>query len=232
LFSGSKRKESFAVHAAIAIENSTLYRQAQENAAVEERRRLARELHDSVAQLLYSMILMNSGWEKLARENRLSSPAESFKQLGTINLQALKEMRLLIHHLRPSGLEEMGLVNALRQRLETVEQRAGIKAHLEVEGELPPLPISIEDELYAIAQEALNNSLRHSTASKVTVEIKLVENELILSVQDNGVGFELEKVKPGVGMSSMQERARKIDGEIDITSQPGQGMLVKVKVGI
>ena len=95
---------------------------------MEERRRLARELHDSAAQLLYSMILMNSGWEKMAKENRLSSPAEAFKQLGTINLQALKEMRLLIHHLRPSNLEEMGLVNAIRQRLETVEQRAGVKA--------------------------------------------------------------------------------------------------------
>ena len=224
--------ESFAAHAAIAIENSYLYRQAQENAAVEERRRLARELHDSVAQLLYSMILMNSGWEKLARENRLSSPAESFKQLGTINLQALKEMRLLIHHLRPSDLEEMGLVNALRQRLETVEQRAGIKAQLEVDGELPPLPISIEDELYAIAQEALNNSLRHSSASKVTVEIELVEDELILSVQDNGIGFEIQNVKQGIGLGSMQERARKIDGDIEITSQPGQGTLIKVKVEI
>ena len=203
--------ESFAAHAAIAIENSSLYRQAQEHAAVEERRRLARELHDSVAQLLYSMILMNSGWEKMAQENRLSSPAEAFKQLGAINLQALKEMRLLIHHLRPSNLEEMGLVNALRQRLETVEQRSGIKAQLEINGELPPIPHYIEDELYAIVQEALNNSLRHSSASKVTVEIKLVEDELILSVQDNGVGFDLQNVKPGIGLGSMKERARKID---------------------
>ena len=104
-------------------------------------------------------------------------------------------MRLLIHHLRPSNLEEMGLVNALRHRLETVEQRAGIKAQLEVNGELPPIPVYIEDELYAIAQEALNNSLRHSSASKVTVEIKLVENELILLVQDNGVGFEIQRCK-------------------------------------
>ena len=213
--------ESFAAHAAIAIENSSLYRQAQENAAVEERRRLARELHDSVAQLLYSMILMNSGWEKLAQENRLSSPADAFKQLGEINLQALKEMRLLIHHLRSSNLEEMGLVDALRHRLETVEQRSGIKAQLEFSDELPPLPSIIEDELYAIIQEALNNSLRHASASKVTVEIKLVEDELLLSVQDNGVGFDPEKVKQGVGLGSMKERAGKIDGEIEITSQPG-----------
>jgi signal transduction histidine kinase len=224
--------ESFAVHAAIAIENSSLYRQAQERAAVEERRRLARELHDSVAQLLYSMILMNSGWEKMAKRNLLSSPAEAFKQLGEINLQALKEMRLLIHHLRPSNLEEMGLVNALRQRLETVEQRAGIKIELEVNGELPPIPVYLEDELYAIVQEALNNSLRHSSASKVTVEIELVEDELILSVQDNGVGFEIQNVKQGIGLSSMKERARKIDGEIEMTSQPGQGTMVKVKVEI
>jgi PAS domain S-box-containing protein len=224
--------ESFAAHAAIAIENSSLYRQAQERAAVEERRRLARELHDSVAQLLYSMILMNSGWEKMAKENRLSSPAEAFKQLGAINLQALKEMRLLIHHLRPSNLEEMGLVNALQQRLETVEQRAGIKALLEVNGELPPIPVYIEDELYAIVQEALNNSLRHSSASKVAVEIKLVEDKLVLSVQDNGVGFEVQNVKQGIGLGSMKERAGKIDGEIEITSQPGQGTLVIVKVEI
>lgn len=224
--------ESFAAHAAIAIENSSLYRQAQERAAVEERRRLARELHDSVAQLLYSMVLMNSGWEKMAKKNRLSSPAEAFKQLGGINLQALKEMRLLIHHLRPSNLEEMGLVDAIRQRLETVEQRAGVKAQFEVSGELPALQISIEDELYAIVQEALNNSLRHSSASKVTVGIKLVEDELVLLVQDNGVGFEIQNVKQGVGLSSMKERASKIDGEIEITSQLDQGTMVKVKVEI
>jgi len=224
--------ESFATHAAIAIENSSLYRQAQERAAVEERRRLARELHDSVAQLLYSMILMNSGWEKMAKENRLSSPADAFKQLGAINLQALKEMRLLIHHLRPSNLEEMGLVDALRHRLETVEQRAGIKAQLEVNGEIPPIPVYIEDELYAIAQEALNNSLRHSSASKVTVEINLVENELILLVQDNGVGFDPGKVRPGIGLGSMKERASKIGGEIEINGQLGQGTTIKVKVEI
>jgi signal transduction histidine kinase len=181
--------ESFATHAAIAIENASLYRQAQERAAVEERRRLARELHDSVAQLLYSMILMNSGWEKMAQENRLDSPASAFKQLAAINLQALKEMRLLIHHLRPSNLEEMGLVNALRHRLETVEQRSGIKAQLEFNDELSMLPVTIEDELYAIAQEALNNALRHSSASKVTVELKLVEKEIILLIQDNGAGL-------------------------------------------
>jgi signal transduction histidine kinase len=178
------------------------------------------------------MILMNSGWEKMAKENRLSSPADAFKQLGSINLQALKEMRLLIHHLRPSNLEEMGLVDALRHRLETVEQRAGIKAQLEVNGELPSIPVYIEDELYAIAQEALNNSLRHSSASKVTVEINLVENELILLVQDNGVGFDPGKVRPGIGLGSMKERARKIDGEIEITGQPGQGVMIKVKVEI
>jgi signal transduction histidine kinase len=116
--------------------------------------------------------------------------------------------------------------------LETVEQRTGVKTQLEVNGELPPLPNSIEDELYAIAQEALNNSLRHSSASKVTVEVELVKDELILTVQDNGIGFELQNVKQGIGLNSMNERARKIDGDIEITSQPGQGTLVKVKVEI
>ena len=107
-----------------------------------------------------------------------------------------------------------------------------LKPQLELSGELPRLQISIEDELYAIVQEALNNSLRHSSASKVTVEVKLVKNELILSVQDNGMGFEIQNVKQGVGLGSMKERARKIEGEIEITSQLGQGTLVKVRVEI
>ncbi len=93
-------------------------------------------------------------------------------------------------------------------------------------------PALIEDELYAITQEALNNSLRHSQASKIIVKIKIDEDQLILSVQDNGVGFDMPNVNPGMGLGSMKERAKKINSDMEITSQPGQGTLVQVSVRI
>src|SRR5262249_46946983 len=154
-------------HAAIAVEHARLLAQTHQQAALQERQRLARELHDSVTQSLYSLTLLAEAGRRLAEAGELEHVKGCLSRVGETAQQSLKEMRLRVYELRPSALEQDGLVRALRQRLETVEKRAGIQAHLLVEGgwDMPP---SQEAELYRIAVEALNNTLKHAQAANVT----------------------------------------------------------------
>ena len=122
--------ETVAADISASIGNDYLAAQARLAAVDAERQRLARELHDSVTQSIYSLILLSSGWERMSRQGTLEDPADAFRRLGDVGQQALREMRLLLHQLRPSLLEEGGLVNALVQRLESVELRANIDARL------------------------------------------------------------------------------------------------------
>ena len=131
--------EMLAAHAATALENAQLYQVARRAAADEERQRLARQLHDSVTQSLYSLALMTNGWAAMSDKDELKNPAESFRQLEQLSVQALSEMRLLIHQLRPTVLEETGLVGALQERLEAVEHRVGLETQLQTEGDMDRL---------------------------------------------------------------------------------------------
>ncbi|MEZ4706201.1 MAG: GAF domain-containing protein [Caldilineaceae bacterium] len=168
---------AIGAQAAIAIENAQLYSQAQQLAALEERSRLARELHDSVTQSLYSLTLLAEGWRRQASSGMLPDVVEPMTELGRLGQQALKEMRLLIYELRPPDLEKEGLLGALHQRLEAVERRAGIHARLLAQ-ELLDLPLPLEDGLYRIAQEALTNTLKHAGASEVTVRLQAVNGNI------------------------------------------------------
>lgn len=223
-----KLAETVATDIAAAIENDRLTTQARLAAVDAERQRLARELHDSATQSIYSLTLLSSGWESMARQGTLAEPAEAFHRLGEVGQQALREMRLLLHQLRPSILAEEGLVKALQQRLERVELRANIDAQLTVLGNLDDLPQNIEDELFHIAQEALNNSLRHAQAKQVRVVIEARDGQINLGVEDDGRGFDLQKKHSGMGLGNMQERARSIAGELTIQSEPGNGVKVRL----
>jgi signal transduction histidine kinase len=154
-------------------------------------------------------------------------------ELSEIAQQALKEMRLLVYELRPSALEHDGLARALQQRLDAVEGRAGVKARLVV-GDLLDLPGSVETGLYHIAQEALNNALKHARAAAITVQLQMEEGQLELKVADNGSGFDLDAVNGhgGLGLVSMRERAEKLGGELNVLSKPGEGTTVKVTIPI
>jgi len=173
---------------------------------------------------------------RLARAGDLERTEEYLGRLGETAQQALKEMRLLVYELRPSRLEEEGLVGALRERLSTVEQRAGVEAHLLAEGmEEIELPRAVEEGLYRIAQEALNNALKHAKASSVTVRIHRKEPDVVeLEVADDGRGFDPEAVgdKGGMGLASMRERAERLGGTFQIISAPGEGTKVKVRVQV
>ena len=228
--------QTMADQIGVAIENARLYEQAQRSAVLEERGRLARELHDSVTQSLYSVTLFAEAARRLAAAKELERTESYLQQLGETAQQALKEMRLLVYELRPSRLEEEGLVGALRERLSTVEQRAGVEARLLVEGmEGLNLPKAVEEGLYRIAQEALNNALKHAKASSVTVRIRPIEADVVeLEIADDGKGFDPEAVgdQGGMGLVNMRERAERLGGTLQIISAPGEGTRVRVRVGL
>jgi len=224
--------ETIATDIAVAIDNDHLTEQARLAAVDAERQRLARELHDSVTQSIYSVTLLSSGWESMARQGSLDDPADAFRRLGAVGQQALREMRLLLHQLRPSVLDEQGLVNAIQHRLDTVERRSNIDARLIVQGDFNDLPQQIEDELFYIAQEALNNSLRHAMAESVVVRIEENQGKVTLIVEDDGVGFDTSTKHTGMGLSNMQERAHAIEGELSIHSATEYGTRVTILVDL
>ncbi|MFN8441718.1 MAG: GAF domain-containing protein [Caldilineaceae bacterium] len=222
---------AFARQAALILENDRLRHQVEQMAVIEERNRLARELHDSVTQSLYSLTLLAEGWRRMAQQGNFAQSQTAFAELKEISQTALREMRLLIHELRPPQLEEDGLYGAIHQRLMAVERRAGIEARL-IADEMIDLPSAVEEGLYRIVQEALNNMLKHAAASRVTVELDVCDDAVVLQIQDNGQGFAMadKQASGGVGLSSMRERANKLGGSFSIVSVPGQGTTVRVSV--
>jgi len=223
--------QSLGDQIAVAIENANLYNQSKGLAVLEERNRLSRELHDSVTQSLYSLVLFTEGWRRTLKSDGAKKAEEYLNKIGEIAQQSLKEMRLLILELRPPLLEQEGLVGALKKRLDAVEQRVGIEARVVMEDfiEIPPL---VEEELYWIAQEALNNALKHTRATQETVRIYAQDDATVLEVADNGKGFNVRDVEQsgGMGMANMRERARKINGVLTVRSNPGKGTIIKVIV--
>ena len=215
----------------VAIENAHLYDQSRELAVLEERTRLARDLHDSVTQSLYSLVLLTEGWRRLLNAGSETQIEHHLGRIGEIAQQALREMRLLIHELRPPLLEQEGLVGAVRKRLDAVEKRVGIEARVVME-DLVELPASLEEGLYWITQEALNNALKHAASTKENVRICVEGGMLVLEISDGGQGFDPEAAKQrgGMGLTSMGERARQMGGTLTIKSTPGEGTTVKVSV--
>lgn len=223
--------QSLGDQVAVAIENTGLYARTRELAVVEERNRLARDLHDSVTQSLSSLGILVEGWRRLTSAGEPYQVEIFLDRVSQITDQALKEMRLMVYELRPSTLEQAGLLGTLHHRLEMVEHRFGIDARL-IADEFVDLPAPVEEELYWIAHEALNNSLKHSAATRVTVHIRHENGCLVLEVADNGCGFDTSMGLPrrGVGVSNMAERARQLGGELRVSATPGQGTTIVAMV--
>ncbi len=222
---------TLADQAALAIESARLRDQAQEAAAIAERTRLARELHDSVTQSLYSVTLYAEAAARLLNAGNQATAAEHLRDLRDTSQEALREMRLLIFQLRPPALEKSGLAAALQARLEGVESRGGIGTDLQVEGE-EQLPRAVQEELYHLSQEALNNALKHAHAQRVRVHLQFMEKATVLEVYDDGVGFDLEAARQGggLGLRGMEERVQRIGGKLLIESAPDKGTRVTIIV--
>jgi signal transduction histidine kinase len=219
---------ALAQRAGQAIQNARLYEKAKQAAALAERQRLARDLHDSVTQALYSLTLLSEAGRRQAQTGNLERVQEHLGQLGAIAQQALKEMRLLVYQLRPLALAQEGLAAALQQRLDAVEKRAGVRPTIEVTGTVH-LPPTVEDELYRIAMEALNNSLKHAAATAVVVRILAQPGRFTMEIEDNGQGVDASKLnRGGVGLSSMQERMAHLGGTFTLESLPQGGTCVRI----
>ncbi len=215
-----------ADQAALAIENARLRDSAQRGAVVEERTRLARDLHDSVAQALYGVTLSAEAGERMLAAEELDSTERQLTKIRSAAEEALREMRLLIYELRPPDLASMGLVAALRTRLENVEQRSGVSSEFHVEGD-PQLDGDTEEALYRIVQEALNNALKHAQATSISVTLKSEDGIILLEVKDDGVGFD-PMSSGGLGLNGMRERVERLDGEFSVQSGDGVGTQVHV----
>jgi PAS domain S-box-containing protein len=235
---------TIANQVAVAIENARLYEQAQSLAVLEERHRIARELHDSVTQLLYGICLYCTATHRSIRGGNYSLVEQNLEEIKGDALQALQEMRLLILELNPPMLQKMGLVAALQASLEMIETRTGLVTELQM---IPPdgsqilspnsvnrLPRAVETELYRIAMEALTNLVRYARAKRVTVALSVNDGLVALEICDNGVGFDLQQAKNsgGMGLHSMEQRARQIGGMFEITSSPGAGTRIRVAAPI
>jgi PAS domain S-box-containing protein len=204
--------------------------QAAELAVAQERGHLARELHDSVTQALFSMTLQSSALELLLDRGDLGQARARLADLASLQRDALAEMRALIFALRPPSLAQDGLVQALRSSLHALGQRSGLVLRLEADEIERPAP-AVEDALYRIAQEALHNVMKHAAATEAVVRVRRADDELVLEVADDGVGFDESAVPAGhLGVVGMRARAGLIGGRLEIVSAPGRGTTIRVVV--
>ena len=215
----------------VAAENARLYEQAQQLAVIEERNRLARDLHDSVTQAVYGVTLYAEAAARLLSAGKTETVISHLRELRSTAQQALREMRSLIFELRPPDLEKDGLVAALQARLESVEGRTGLETVFKIDGNVV-LPIAIQQELYRIAQEALNNALHHAQARTVRLHLKQAGDQVALEIADDGVGFDPAKAseRGGLGLRGMEERVAGLGGRLAVESKPGEGTTVRVEV--
>ncbi len=210
----------------VIIENDRLRSDERIMTLQDERRRLARDLHDSVTQSLHSL-KFSAESARLVAENDPQALHSNLIHLSASAAQALKEMRLMLYELRLQPLEKIRLVDALRLRLDTVEKKADVQTELIVSG-ADEIPRDWEPQLYPIAMEALNNALKHSRSTAVTVRIERGK-AFIMQISDNGLGFDSDQPDPGgMGLRSMAERVESIGGRLEIESNPGAGTCVSV----
>lgn len=221
---------------AVALANARLYEQAQKLAKLQERQKLARELHDSISQALYgiglgtrtalAMLGQNGTEEQVAG---LRQPLEYVLSLATTGLA---EMRALIFELRPESLEVEGLVAALSRRLDVFRARHDfhIEAALALE---PELTVGAKEALYRVALEALHNVVKHADAQQVVVALKELDGVIVLEVRDDGRGFDPKGSFPGhLGLRSMRERVEDVGGTLVVESAPGTGTTVRARVPV
>jgi signal transduction histidine kinase len=220
-----------AAHAGIALTNARLYERSRELTVVEERTRIARELHDAVAQKLFSLRLTADAAATLVDRAPERAVAE-VRRVRDIAGEVLAELRSVIFALRPAELEDAGLVATLGKHVEILNRVHDASLRWTAAG-VPPLPGEVEDVVFRVAQEALHNALRHSGANHVDVSLRPAGAELVLEVTDDGRGFDVPATLRGsrrLGLASMRERAASIGAELDLTSALGGGTTVRLAV--
>lgn len=215
-----------ANQAAVAMENAQLYEQAQQLAKLEERQRIARELHDSVSQSLYGIRLGAQSAIELQRKDAQKT-ADALLYVRDLADAGLMEMRALIYELRPEAIASEGLVSGLHKMTASIQTRYGISVRLEL-CEEPDIDVECKDALYRIAQEAVHNVVKHAKAKTVLIRLAVADASVSMEVCDDGKGFSPSQTAPGrLGLVSMVERAYKLGGVVDIETAPGEGTRIR-----
>jgi PAS domain S-box-containing protein len=225
---------ALADQAAVAVTNARLTSRARAAATSLERGRLARELHDSVSQALFSMTMHARAAQLSMVKDGLDEDGplgRAIAELGELTRGAMAEMRALIFELRPGALAEEGLVEALRKQAAALSAREQVTITVEGPEQRLELGAGVEEHLYRIASEALHNVVRHAHASAATVIVAARDGALHVEVSDDGAGFEAGCKHPGhLGLSTMAERAAVIGADLSLTSTPGTGTTAAVSL--
>lgn len=210
-----------AAHAAIALTNARLYERSRELTLLEERNRVAQELHDAVAQKLFSLRLTVSAAAGLVHSDPVRAAA-TLDEARTLAAAAASELGEVVAELRPRELADAGLVETLRRRVALLNRVHTAQLHFEA-GVQPRLSQQAEEVVLRVAEEALHNALRHSGAGTIRVRLSALDTDDIkIEISDDGKGFDAKRSR-GLGLVSMRERARKVRGTLSVQSQPGKG---------
>ncbi|MFE0425636.1 GAF domain-containing sensor histidine kinase [Streptomyces sp. NPDC058953] len=220
-----------AQHAAIALTNARLYERSRELTIAEERSRLAHELHDAVSQKLFSLRLTAQAAAALVDRDPVRAKDE-LHQVAALAAEAADELRAAVVELRPAALDEDGLINTLRTQIQVLDRAHSARVTFDTCG-LKALPAAQEEALLRVAQEALHNALRHSAGDRVDVALTRRGPGAVLSVTDNGKGFDPRTVRRAgrhLGLVSMRDRASGVGGRLRVSSTPGQGTTIEMEV--
>ena len=220
-----------AAHAGIGLRHARLYERSRELTIIEERTRIARELHDAVAQKLFSLRLTAEAATTVATRDPARA-AEQVARVAELSGSALRELRSVIDALRPAELVDDGLVATLAKHVDVLDRVHTARVRLDA-GILPRLSADVEDAVLRIAQEAMHNALRHGDPSMVTVRLSQVGSTLVLEVIDDGTGFDVEaasRASRRLGLVSMRDRAAGVGGSFSVWSEPGSGTQVRLEV--
>jgi PAS domain S-box-containing protein len=223
---------ALANQAAVAVVNERLLAETGEASMLRERARLARELHDSVSQALFSMSL-HARTAQLAMDKQglpVDGPlGRSVAQLRELSQGALAEMRALILQLRPDALAEEGIVAALGKQAAALSARSGLTIAVDGPRERLAVEPKVEEHLYRIALEALNNTIKHAHAAHATVRVANTDGRLVITISDDGAGFDVDHVRPGhLGLGTMRERADVLGAELSVSAAGDTGTTVTV----
>jgi signal transduction histidine kinase len=233
---------TFAAQSGVAIENARLYQSLREERdriiAVEEdvRRRLARDLHDGPTQMLAAIIMSANFVQQAIAHNSLEHALQELEEMLPVAEKALRQVRSLLFDLRPVILETQGLVPALQSYAQRLRETEGLNVVLSVGGEFDRLSHNAEVAIFSVVQEAITNAKKHAGASRINIEVTSDNDNLVVVVRDNGVGFDTKAVaaryeeRGSLGMLNMKERAEIVEGTLSISSQPGQGTTITLRL--
>jgi PAS domain S-box-containing protein len=218
--------QAFSSQASIAIQNAQLYKQAKTVSVLEERQRLARDLHDAVSQSLFTSTIVSEALLQ-SKEKKSARLTEQLEYLRRLNRGAQAEMRALLLELRPAHLTDVDLPKQIRGLVESVRGRKEIDITLIIDDGVP-MPPDVQVQFYRIAQEAMNNIVKHARAKHVDVLLVSNKEHVRIDIRDDGCGMDLTSVNKGMGFANMRERAEEIGAEFSVSSSPGQGTAINV----